>query len=459
MNKFSLVAIVLLYYIPLDMFFYATETCNHVRFWTWNINIIRDKMYKTKGNALHKVDSLLSDGEVIDSSTERLRNLSKQGGTIIGYLYPHTPIELFLAHGLTPSLMRVDPQMSAGFEDSLQTFACAFTRNVYSQRAHGGFIDYSGFLFPGNTCDALQNVGDVWRQRFSEDTVLRLTYPVSPRSESTVSFLAEEMRLLSKALERQYGKSFSQDEYSTAVSLVNSFRTGAQFLYASRIVNPETPSYRELVGLVVDFMVAPVEGLLRDLDEMVSVAKSTNDAQGKAGLVENVLQGLMAGTPLQIHIEELPEHTRLLVLGGMVDPFNLAELVDGIENATANVIALDMLSFSFKSIFTPTVESSNNPYISLAKAILGAPLEPTQEGLQRRMAFLRQLLETHIFDGIVVCEQSFCDPDEFEAPSMYRIADEIGIPSLRLPIDPELSDRGRLEGRIQTFLETLEEDK
>jgi benzoyl-CoA reductase/2-hydroxyglutaryl-CoA dehydratase subunit BcrC/BadD/HgdB len=58
--------------------------------------------------------------------------------------------------------------------------------------------------------------------------------------------------------------------------------------------------------------------------------------------------------------------------------------------------------------------------------------------------------------GLVVCEQSFCEPDQFEAPSLVDAASEVGVPSVRLPIDPELSDRARLEGRIQSFLETLE---
>jgi benzoyl-CoA reductase/2-hydroxyglutaryl-CoA dehydratase subunit BcrC/BadD/HgdB len=55
-----------------------------------------------------------------------------------------------------------------------------------------------------------------------------------------------------------------------------------------------------------------------------------------------------------------------------------------------------------------------------------------------------------------VCEQSFCDPDEFESPSLERAAEEVGVPTVKLPLDSELSDRARIEGRIQTFLETID---
>ena len=52
-------------------------------------------------------------------------------------------------------------------------------------------------------------------------------------------------------------------------------------------------------------------------------------------------------------------------------------------------------------------------------------------------------------------EQSFCDPDQFEAPSMERVAQAIGVRMVRIPIDPELSDHSRIEVRIQSFLESI----
>ncbi|MHA2423809.1 MAG: 2-hydroxyacyl-CoA dehydratase, partial [Candidatus Thorarchaeota archaeon] len=166
----------------------------------------------------------MSYGEVIENSAQRLRDLSQKGNTVVGYLYPHTPLELLMAHGLTPSLIRVNPSTTAGFEDSLQTFSCSFTRNIYSQRANGNLLSLSGVLFPGNTCDALQNVGDVWRYRFSDDKILRLTYPATTDSESAVEFLANELRILSKNIATVFEKPISASEMSEATSLVNDFR-------------------------------------------------------------------------------------------------------------------------------------------------------------------------------------------------------------------------------------------
>lgn len=395
-------------------------------------------------------------GEALDSSTERLRSLTEKGGIILGYFYPHTPIELILAHGLTPSLVRVSPTGTAGFEDSLQTFSCALSRNIFSQRAKGIYVELSGFLFPGNTCDSLQNVGDVWKQRFPEDKVFRLTYPVATYSDAAVAFLAEEMRLLSGEIQRIYGKPFSPADYVAAVSLVNEFRQAIQFLYASRAINPHVMSYSDLVDLVLRFLIAPERQVLEDVEEKVSAVKGILAEQEQLDAAEDLARGLLRGNLEDVPIHRKDGTPRLLVLGGMVDPQNLAGLFSEIEGASDMTIALDMLSFGFKTFFVPMVDPTGDPYTSIAKSILQAPLEPTQAGLSLRITFLKSALESLSFDGVVICEQSFCDPDEFETPSLVRVADQAGVPSLRLPLDPEISDRGRLVGKLQTFLETLE---
>ncbi|TFH07224.1 MAG: hypothetical protein E4H14_08965, partial [Candidatus Thorarchaeota archaeon] len=73
---------------------------------------------------------------VLEQSGSGLKKLVEAGEEIIGYIYPHTPLELILAHSLTPSLMRALPGVASGFEESLQTFACSYIRNLYNQRVN-----------------------------------------------------------------------------------------------------------------------------------------------------------------------------------------------------------------------------------------------------------------------------------------------------------------------------------
>jgi len=395
---------------------------------------------------------------VIEQSSVGLKALVESGEEIIGYIYPHVPMELFMAHGFTPSLIRAFPGTASGYEESLQTFACSYIRNLYSQRANGQFLTLAGLLFPGNTCDALQNLGDVWRVRFPDDRVFRLTYPVTRYSndDAATNFLAEELKLLSETISSTFSRPFLTESYDRAVELVQDFRNSAQFLYSARVVNPKIITYTEVVRLVRTFLTAPTISSASAIKDSAVTVRSTAKKLGVLGAIENVRMALLSGDYSKVNLPEELEKPRIVIAGGMVEPQAVASLIDDMSDVNSEVIILDLLSFGFKTVFTQSPSKSDNPFLAMAQSILTAPGEPTHEGLSFRVKAMKGLLTNLSVQGLIVCEQSFCDPDQFEAPSIERAASDLSIKTVRVPLDPELSDRGRIETRIQTFLETLE---
>jgi benzoyl-CoA reductase/2-hydroxyglutaryl-CoA dehydratase subunit BcrC/BadD/HgdB len=395
---------------------------------------------------------------VIEQSFVGLKELVESGEEIIGYIYPHAPLELFMAHGFTPSLIRALPGVSGGFEESLQTFACSYIRNLYSQRANGQFLNLAGLLFPGNTCDSLQNLGDVWRVRFPDDRVFRLTYPVTRYSQddSTTKFLTEELRLLSETISNAFNRPFLLESYERAVELVNDFRSSTQFLYSTRVVNPKIIPYAEIVRFVRTFLTAPTISSVSVVKDAAARVRTTADKLGILDTIEAVRKAITIGDYTGVKLPDDLETPRIVIAGGMVEPQAIATLINDMPDMSDSVIVLDLLSFGFKTVFTESPSKSDDPYLAMAQSVLTAPGEPTHEGLSYRMDALKGLLSNLSIQGLIVCEQSFCDPDQFEAPSIERAASELGVKTVRIPLDPELSDRGRIETRIQTFLETLE---
>ena len=398
----------------------------------------------------------MSYKDVIKKTEQRLAGLSTAGRTILGYVYPHVPLELFLAHGITPSLLSADPNVQGGFEGSLQTFACSLARNLFSRRSMGGFSAYSGILLPSNTCDSLLNLGDVWRHRFPEDKIFRLTHPAARFDEDSVQFLAEELRILSQSLKNVFGHPFSRDELQAAVVLVNRFREGAQTLYACRIVNPSFLPYSRVARLVRDFLTFPDTEAVDRITESAMAALKKLEETGELDTAKLLRGELLNGTVGDVKIVLQSKAPRIMAVGGMTDPLAVASLFNAAGRFSEDVLVMEHLSFGFRAVFTPPVNLDGDPFFAMSRSILNAPSEPTQEGLPKRLEFLKLLLSKLHIDGLVVCEQSFCDPDQFEAPSLLKMASEAGVPTVRLPIDPELSDKARLEGRIQSFLETLE---
>jgi len=401
----------------------------------------------------------LSYEGVLEQSNSGLKKLVEAGEEVIGYIYPHTPLELFLAHGLTPSLMRAIPDVSSGFEESLQTFACSYIRNLYNQRTNELLPAITGLLFPSNTCDSLQNLTDIWKFRFPDDRVYRLTYPVTryANDDSIETYLRKELELLSKNIEITLNRPFLKENYERAVSMIGNFRRDTQFLYAARVVNPDVLSYSDLVRFIRSFLSTPVLSLALEIHEVAEEVRIKLKEMNLLESSNSILNGLKTRDFSKIKAIEKSDRLRILVLGGMVEPQAISTIINSIEGYNDSNIILDLLSFGFKSVFASPLDPTGDPFDQMVKSILSAPGEPTQEGLRQRMQFLKDLVASLSVDGIIICEQSFCDPDQFEAPSIDRAAKASGIKVVRIPIDPELSDRARIEVKLQTFLESLGE--
>lgn len=394
---------------------------------------------------------------IIGERQHILKGFNQSGQQIIGYIYPHLPLELIFAHDLAPVLLWANPQVPGAYEASLQTFCCAYSRNLFSQRMKNQFADIAAFIFPGGTCDSLQNLGDIWRARFPDDVILRLTYPVG-RGEAAIEYLAREFEQLSNSLKITLGTKFSLKKYEEAVALVAEFRVAAQFITVARLLQPTVLSYLEYSKLIRQFLTAPGSQSLNQIEQMAKIAQEALRTTQRGPIAEALRYGLLNQQLRDVPFSYDKNGPRILSMGGMIDPEVFALLFENAKTDTAAEnaeIVLDLLSFSFKSVFTQSPSLQGDPYKELAKALLSTPTEPTQEGLSHRLAFLDQLLGNLRIDGIILAEQSFCDPDQFETPAIIELAAKTKIPIVRLPLDPEFSDRSRIEGKLQSFLETL----
>ncbi len=399
----------------------------------------------------------LSYDTIVSERRQLLQTIMTPESSLVGYIYPHTPLELFFAHHLTPTLLWADPQTSGAYEDSLQTFCCAYSRNLFSQRAKEQLPKLAAIAFPGGTCDSLQNLGDVWRARFPEDTVLRLTYPVA-RDEAAITYLTEELRDFSNHLELTFGSKFSIDKYQEAVALTAEFRAAAQFIVAARILQPSIYPYPEYTKLIRQFFTAPGPQTLHQVEQVASEVQQELRANQLIPSAEALRYGLLKGQLPELTVTFERKGPRVAVVGGMVDPEGIAVLF---ENAKISAeveeaeIVLDILSFSFRAVFHSPSHLQGDPFHELAQSIISAPAEPTQEGLPNRLHFLEVILDKLKIDGLIIGEHSFCDPDQFEIPDMLKLAEKKKVLTVRLPLDPEFSDSARIEGRLQSFLETL----
>jgi benzoyl-CoA reductase/2-hydroxyglutaryl-CoA dehydratase subunit BcrC/BadD/HgdB len=276
--------------------------------------------------------------------------------------------------------------------------------------------------------------------------------------DAAITFLAEELRNLSHQLEVTMGTRFSMKKYQEAVALIAEFRAAAQFITTARILQPSIYPYLEYARLIRRFLTAPNAQNLQDIETIATQLQTELRKDQLLPTAEALRYGLLNGQlPDQVNIKSKDE-PRVMLMGGMVDPEGIAL---HFENAKNNAdledveIVFDLLSFTFRTVFAKAPDLHGDPYFEMAKSILTAPAEPTQEGLPSRLNLIDQVFTKLHMTGLILCEQSFCDPDQFEVPDTLKLAEKKKLLAVRVPLDPEFSDRARLEGRLQSFLETL----
>ncbi|MFO7836363.1 MAG: 2-hydroxyacyl-CoA dehydratase family protein [Candidatus Thorarchaeota archaeon] len=394
----------------------------------------------------------LSGDQVLLEAKEILPTSDESQMPTVGYFDHRAPLEMIVAHQAIPSLVRSTGGTSTGFEASLQTFACSFSRNLLSQRTKGNLSNLEGLLFPSNMCDSMQNLHDIWEVEFPRDNVLRVGYPVVEAGEKSVEYLAGELGKLSASVQGIVYHSLNMMRLRKALNVFDWFRSMCQEIYAARVLQPDLLRYTEFAQLLYSFLEAPS---IVGLEEIESVHRRVKSMVKRPNTASEIRQALLHTPMNQMGFPVKSPPARIVVAGGMTDLVRIGELFDAVANQSDAAIVLDLLSLGYRMVFRPAVNLGEHMFKDLARGILGAPSAPTQKGLASRVAFLKNLLRNFSIDGLIISEMSFCDPDEFETPSLMKAAKETGVPTLRLPVDAEFSDRARLEGRVQSFLETL----
>jgi hypothetical protein len=232
------------------------------------------------------------------------------------------------------------------------------------------------------------------------------------------------------------------------------FRDAAQTLYIGRLLNSEAITYTNLASLVRSFLSAPSNGMLEQIKEAAMLVSQELDEKNLKEFGHTLREAILNKNFQGIEFPVKLLYPRIAVIGGMTEPDALARIFESLPKTSDSVIVLDVLSFGLKTVFTLPPEG-DDPFQAMATSILSSPGEPTQEGLSNRVRYLKDLISNLYIHGLIICEQSFCDPDEFETPSIEKAVSEMNIPVVRLPLDSELSDISRLGVRIQSFLETL----
>ena len=75
--------------------------------------------------------------------------------------------------------------------------------------------------------------------------------------------------------------------------------------------------------------------------------------------------------------------------------------------------------------------------------------------LNKRPAYLVKKVQESGAQGVIIGMMAFCDPEEMEYPSLKAGLDQVGIPSVLLGYEQQMTDFGQAATSLQAFRDLL----
>ena len=347
----------------------------------------------------------------------------RTGGKVIGYMCTYAPEEILYAAGTLPVRCFGSHEPESVSDPYVFTMYCPFCRDVMAQILQGRY-DYVDGLVKARSCIHIRNVWDCWILERPPSFSHYVSMPTQIQSPRAEAFLTAELKDLKAALENWLGEPISAEALDNAVEVYNTNRRLLRNIWEYRKSDPPKLSGVEALDLVIC-------GQVMDKKEH-----------------NELLEGFLNELPSR---EGVKLGLRVMLIGSENDDREFPELV---EAEGVNLVIED--SCTGTRYFWNDVIPEEDRIKSISKRYIDRPPCPNKDYPERRrFPHIMSLIRDYDTQGVILYQQKFCDPHEFDIPALAKFLKNNGIPTLTLELDL-LVPRGQFSTRVGAFVETLE---
>jgi benzoyl-CoA reductase subunit C len=300
---------------------------------------------------------------------------------------------------------------------------CPFCRDALAQGLKGSYSYLDG-LVHARSCVHIRNTFVNWRKHVPIDFSYLMFMPAHVQSPRAKPFLTREFNDFKEALETWGGRTVTEDDLDRAIDVYNTNRRLMRQVYELR--KDDRP---------------PISGA--EAMEMV-IAGQLMDKEEHNRLLAQLLEELPGRQPTR------DTGSRLMLIGSEMDDVEFVRLVEGLD-AT---VVIDEHCSGTRYFWNEVIPENDRLAAIAARYIERPPCPPKDWPERRRLDFVRELAQDYGVEGVILFQQKFCDPHEFDIPPLEQMFKEINIPTLFLEFDITIP-WGQFRTRIEAFLEML----
>ena len=360
------------------------------------------------------------------------KEFKENGGKLAGILCSYTPVEILSAAGIaTVSLCGTSNETVPDAEKVLPKNLCPLIKSTYgfAYSEKCPYTYFSDIIIGETTCDGKKKMYELLNE-LKETYVLHL--PQGQRRPYSKEVWYQEVKMLKERLEEKFGIEITDEALREAVKKRNSLRKAITEMYELQAnVPPAMKGTQMMLTMMSGSFKFDQDEYIEGVRNLVEKAKA-DYAAGKSTVSVNDKRILLTGCPT----------------GGVIQKVGMV-----IENNGGVIVCLDDCSGERTSRMLVDEDAED-----ILRAIADRYLEincsimTTNEG---RLENTEAMIEKYKVDGVIEVVLQACHTFNVEAANMARMAEEMGIPYMKLETDYSTADNGQLETRISAFMEML----
>jgi len=349
---------------------------------------------------------------------------AKHNSKVIGWLCSYAPVEIMYASGMLPVRILGSHEVQDVTDRYLFPTVCPFSRDALAQGLKGRY-EYLDGITMARTCSHVQGTFDNWKNYIPTPLKYYIWMPNHLQSPRAKPLLAQEYKGFIQALEKFTGKKITDQALDKAIEMYNTNRKLMKQVYEFR--KQEEP---------------PITGA--ECMEMV-VASQLMDVAEHNKLLEQLLKDLPNRKP------ERNVGVRLMMVGSEMDDIVFVKMM---ETLNCTVVIDEHCTGS--RYFWDEVKPGKDPIAAIADRYVDRwPCPAVAADFKTRGDRVLKHAKDWNVQGVLVYQQKFCDPHEFDIPWLLKNFKDNNIPTLVLEFDVTIPF-GQFRTRIEAFLEMLE---
>ncbi|MDD5094988.1 MAG: 2-hydroxyacyl-CoA dehydratase family protein [Dehalococcoidia bacterium] len=365
----------------------------------------------------------------------RAKEMSERGEKVVGYFYGLVPVEMLTAAGLIPYRITGDiNELITRADAHLEMNMCSFVRNAFDLGIKGCYDFLDGIVTP-HACDCIFRLHDIWRSCIPTTYAHFINVP-HMASTSSLEFFEDELELFKRSLEEYAGVKLTDDRLNKAIGMHNRNRRLMRELYQLRKSKPPMITGSEMVKVEVAARCLPVNESNKLVQNVIRTVKDR-----KPGPAEHKPRFILYGAEV-----DQPSFVELFEKGG----------ADVVVDATS--LGTDDYWYDVNGAPSPLAALANRYLLKIPspRTCKNSEAQDHSEDMEFRFGHLGKLAREFKANAAIVYIIRFCDTYELDAPDVREYLQKVGLPVLDIEDEYHTQSLGRLQTRVEAFVESLQ---